>query len=249
MIQESFIFLPKIGKKREQQLWENGLFNWDCFLKTDSIKGINKQRKKQFDQTLTLWKLNHQKENHRFFYFHLPLSEHFRLYHLFQDDILYVDIETTEYYGDITVVGLYNGDETITLVQGHNLCPHYLKHILDKHKLLVTYNGSSFDIPILERFLGEKICMPHIDLRHVCAKIGLQAPLKVVEKILNIKRGDYVDGLAGEDAVSLWYLWKTTKKETYLEKLIAYNREDIVNLEPIAQYAIPRLWKKIRESV
>ncbi len=248
MITESFIFLPTIGKKREQQLWNNGVTSWKDFLGTDTVKGITQQRKQALNDIIKLWNDNYVQKNHKFFYFNLPLREHFRLWELFKDDVLYIDIETTEYYGDITVVGCYDGEYTTTLVKGYNLTTENLRKVLDKYKLLITFNGSSFDIPLLEKFMGEKICIPHIDLRHVCAKVELKAPLKVVEQMLDIRREDHINGMKGEDAITLWYLWKSTRKDVYLEKLIAYNTEDIVNLEPIAEHAIPKLWHNIKNN-
>ena len=40
---------------------------------------------------------------------------------MFISDTLALDIETSNYYGDVTVVGLYNGEDVVTLVRGFNL--------------------------------------------------------------------------------------------------------------------------------
>ena len=49
MITQSFIFLPGIGYKKEKELWQLGIVNWDIFLKTKIIKSISKKRKIFYD--------------------------------------------------------------------------------------------------------------------------------------------------------------------------------------------------------
>ncbi len=249
MITESFIFLPSIGRKMEQKLWAKGVSHWDDFLSKDNIAGIGAKRKAQLDNSLGLWRKQYEQKDPRWLACNLARREHFRLWNEFKDNVLYLDIETTEYYGDITVVGLYDGEDCKSFVRGCNLDRDVLLEIFRQHKLLVTFNGASFDIPILERFLGEKILLPHIDLRQVCAKTGYAAPLKVVEEMLGIEREHETAGIRGDDAISLWYLWRNTGKQKYLEQLLAYNMADVVNLEPIANHTIPLLWKKVKESV
>jgi len=48
------------------------------------------------------------------------------------------------------------------------------------------------------------------------------------------------------EAVYLWHQFKSTGNKKYLDLLVKYNEEDIVNLKPLAEYAIPELWNKIR---
>ena len=45
MIKNSFIFLEKVSKRKEQSIWKQGIKTWQEFLKTDSIKGISQQKK------------------------------------------------------------------------------------------------------------------------------------------------------------------------------------------------------------
>src|SRR5690606_10514119 len=128
---------------------------------------------------------------------HLPDSEHWRLYDQFKDEAVYLDIETNGYRNGITIIGLSDGVDTKTMVRGHNFDKRMLTKELSKYKLIVTFNGQSFDIPVLERFFGIHVRVPHIDLRFVCQRAGLAGGLKSIEKQLNIKRRDSVDGLSG----------------------------------------------------
>ena len=61
---------------------------------------------------------------------------------------VYLDIETTgldRYFNDITTIALYDGHVIKTYVQGQNL-DDFIEDIY-KYKVIVTYNGKSFDIP------------------------------------------------------------------------------------------------------
>ena len=71
---------------------------------------------------------------------------------------------------------------------------------------------------------------------------GIRGGLKKIEKQFEIERPEGIDGLNGLDAVKLWRRFERFKDESALEKLIAYNRADVVNLERLAEetYTIMR---------
>jgi uncharacterized protein YprB with RNaseH-like and TPR domain len=60
--------------------------------------------------------------------------------------------------------------------------------------------------------------------------------LKVIEKKLGVMRPDYLAYLDGYDAVMLWNRYRNGE-EWALDKLIEYNREDVVNLKALVEYA------------
>ena len=246
MIRNSFIFLDKIGPIKEKNIWDQGINSWDSFL-DNNIFGISRYRKPYYDRQILNARKNLYLDNSAYFTKILPLSDHWRLYNYFKEDAVFLDIETSSYYGNVTVVGLYDGVETKTMVRGMNLDKENLKKELQKYKLIVTFNGLSFDIPFLKRYFGNIIPdIPHLDLRHVCAKIGLKGGLKIIEEIMEIKRPNQLKNYHGDDAVMLWEMYRATGKEKYLNLLVEYNEEDIVNLKPIAEYAIKELWKKTK---
>ncbi|MBU2637788.1 MAG: ribonuclease H-like domain-containing protein [Nanoarchaeota archaeon] len=238
--------LDKVGLKKENSIWKQGIETWNDFLATE-VKGISKTRKPEYDRIIRLAKLNLDYENTLHFRETLPSSEMWRIYPEFKDKTAYLDIETSGYY--ITVVGIYNGYEVKHFVKGFNLNKEALLRELYKYKVLVTFNGSSFDIPMLERFLRHKIRIAHIDLRHVCARIGLKGGLKSIEKQLCIKRMKEVDGMTGEQGVYCWEIFQHTGKKEYLDLLLKYNAEDVLNLKPLAEYAVKELWKKTRGAI
>jgi uncharacterized protein YprB with RNaseH-like and TPR domain len=52
-----------------------------------------------------------------------------------------------------------------------------------------------------------------------------------------------LDGLSGREAVQLWQAYRLGH-DSALETLLRYNREDIINLKPLAGLAYKRLREK-----
>ena len=65
MIQNSFIFLPKVSHKKEQNIWKQCINNWDDFLNTKDIKSISKKAKAFYDMKIREAKQELAKEKHR----------------------------------------------------------------------------------------------------------------------------------------------------------------------------------------
>ncbi|OYT32767.1 exonuclease [Candidatus Woesearchaeota archaeon] len=246
MLEQSFIFLPKVGERTEKKIWSTGIKNWTDFITTKKIKGLTQARKEALEWNIKHAKKAKKEENIRYFHYYFPQKEHWRLWNEYKDEALFLDIETNGYYGGITVVGLYDRIETKSLVRGFNLHRRILQKEIAKYKMIVTFNGRSFDIPVLKKYFNIDFEMPHIDLRFVCQRLGYTGGLKKIEEKLGIKREKEIQGMTGEDAVTLWHLWRKTGDKEHLEKIVKYNEEDIVNLLPLAKQVIPLLWKKTR---
>ena len=242
MIKNSFIILDGIGKQKEKSLWDNGVADWDSFLEAKRIRSISEPRKCYFDRQLIKAKHELRDGNSKFFTNVLPSAETWRLYRHFKEDCLFLDIETSNYYGNITVIGMSDGNETKQMVRGFNLDKSVLKKELEKYKILVTFNGKSFDVPVINKFFNKVVPeIPHIDLRHVCRKIGLTGGLKLIEKQIGIKRDFAVQNLGSEDAIYLWDRWQKTGDRKWLEMLTKYNEEDTVNLKQLMEHCYSRL--------
>ena len=248
MIERSFIFLDKIGEKTEQDIWSLGIDTWNKFISREKIPFISKHRKMYYNRSLVEAKHALYNSDTKFFYVHMPKNQTWRLFNFFHDEAVYLDIETSGIYGDPTVIGLFDGLKTKIMVKDINLNPRILRKELERYKILITFNGRSFDVPVLNRFYPGVIPeIPHIDLRFACQSIGLKGGLKSIEKQLGIKRESEVEGMCGEDAVELWWLYKRTGNPEYLNKIIKYNEEDIINLKPIAEFTYKRLKAGIEE--
>ena len=249
MITNSFIFLERIGNKLEQNIWRNGIHDWDSFLRRNSIKGLSRHRKLYYNRKI----LNARKALYNFDSCHflklLPHSEMWRLYDFFKEDVVFLDIETTglsKNEDDITVFGLYDGLNTKIMIKGINLDCNALKKELQKYKLIITFNGASFDIPFIEkRYPNLLPKIPNFDVKSATDRLGLKGGLKNIEKTLGIKRSNIVDKFYGGDALTLWRMYRATGDDYYLNLLVEYNEYDIVNLKTVAEHCVKKLKEKM----
>ena len=174
-----------------------------------------------------------QQKNPGYFADNLPSAEHWRLFPEFRDTVVYLDIETTgldTWNTQITTIATYDGSTVKTYVNGRNLDD--FKKDIKRYKVIITYNGKTFDVPCIESVLGIDVNHVHIDLRYVLKSLGYSGGLKNCEKALGLDRGD-LDGVDGYFAVLLWKEFKRTRDEKILDTLLAYNVEDVVNLEAL----------------
>ncbi len=242
MIENTFLFLPGVGEKTEQKIWQQGITNWNEFLETSNVKGLGDGRKVHADEQIVKAKKSVREGKAKFFTDRLPKSAHWRLYNKFRDETVFLDIETSGGYGYITVIGLFDGYDVKHFVKGANMEKTALKEELEKYSLIATFNGRSFDIPVINKYFKDVVPeIPHMDLRHVCSQLGLTGGLKKIEKELDLERETLVDGMAGGDAVILWDKFQATRNKKYLKQLLQYNAEDIINLKPLAEYVFEEL--------
>jgi uncharacterized protein len=242
MIRKSFIILERVGRRLEENLWSQGIHTWKDFLERERISGISARVKPYHDRKI----LEAQKALYTFDsrYFKDKLADTWRLYRFFHDDAVFLDIETSGlgHQSYVTVVGLYDGLSTKSMIRGINLDPAALKEELSRYKVIITFNGALFDLPFLNRrYPGVIPEIPHIDLRPVCAKVGLSGGLKSIERQLGIKRRQLVENLSGGDALLLWRRYLATGDDHYLNLLVEYNEEDCINLRTLADHAIGKL--------
>jgi uncharacterized protein YprB with RNaseH-like and TPR domain len=163
----------------------------------------------------------------------IPANQHWRFFPEFRDSTAYLDIETTglDSWGhEITTIALYDGNSIFTYVQGQNL--DAFEEDIQRYRVIVTYNGKCFDIPFIESYFRMKVPQVHIDLRYLLRSLGYTGGLKGCEKKAGIDRKE-LEGVDGYFAVLLWQDYQRTKNEKALETLLAYNIQDVVNLETL----------------
>ena len=236
MLKNSFIQIRGIGKKKEKYLWKAGILDWDYYIiySKNFCNNYNKNRQ-YLDIENCIDNLN--KRNAKYFYNILPSSESWRLYKEFQNNSLYVDIETNGgdfYSGYITTIATYDGKDIRYYINGRNL-DDFIDDISD-YKILITYNGKLFDIPYIENYFNIKLDHGQIDLRYTLNSLGYKGGLKSCEKQLGLNRNglDHVDGFF---AIHLWNDFYYNANQKALETLLAYNIEDCINLEKLMQTA------------
>jgi hypothetical protein len=232
MLSRTFCHLPRVGLKTERMLWSRGISDWEDFLQRSQEVLSDGQRRR----LLPLVRSSREelrRGNAGFFSETLPGSETWRLFDRFRHTAAYVDIETTGTGGGldhITTIALYDGSRVKTYVHGRNL-ERFADDILG-YSLLVTFNGTCFDVPFLRREMAIERPAAHIDLRFVLRALGFSGGLKACEIKMGLDRG-LLCGVDGYDAVLLWRAFEATGDERFLNTLLAYNVEDVINLETL----------------
>jgi hypothetical protein len=245
MIRNTFSILCGIGEKLERRLWREGILTWNDFVGSAPPAFLSAPRKALHDELLAEAEERLAAGDAAWFVDLLKPGEQWRLFDVWRNETVYLDIETNGLPADeggvATVVGLYDGADYRAFVRGEGLTPRALTDALAPYKQVVTFFGSVFDIPFLYRALpGFRMKIPHFDLCFAGKKVGLGGGLKKVEVTLGIKRDGDVVGLTGYDAVHLWRRARTGDGAT-LDRLITYNREDTVNLARVAREVYGRL--------
>jgi uncharacterized protein YprB with RNaseH-like and TPR domain len=236
MLKRTFIHLPGVGPRREAHIWRQGLSTWEEFLAAKRVRGLSRERLGWLKGELQ-GSLAHL-EDAAYFARRLRAGEHWRLFSHFRPRTAYLDIETTGTVWPglwVTVVGLYDGRNLRQFVQGYNL--EEFPQTLGEFDLLVTFNGTQFDLPVLQAYFPQLSLPPaHVDLRFLMARLGFKGGLKKIEPRFGIHRPDEVDGMDGYMAVLLWERYQRGDRGA-LDLLLTYNREDVVNLEVLMDAA------------
>ncbi|MBM4248049.1 MAG: exonuclease [Euryarchaeota archaeon] len=247
MLRRSFVLLRGVGRRTERHLRSLGVVDWKGFLAAPQIAGIGKARKAALDAHLRALDRCLERGNAATLAQALPPSEKWRLYPDFRDRAAFLDIETTglDLPATVTVVGITVGRDHTPLVRGVNLSKAAIERALRPARIIVTFNGSSFDLPALRMaFPGLELDLPHIDLRHLAPRAGIRGGLKKVERILGIRRAREVRMLCSHDAVYLWRIWERKRSGNALRLLIDYNRADVENLRAVADAVVDIMARK-----
>ena len=117
----------------------------------------------------------------------------------------------------------------------------HLVDLLEGHDILVTYNGKSFDIPLLESRLilngwrRDLRKLPHLDLLHCCRRVyGLRlqrCALKNMEEVILGKHR--ADDLPGAEAPGRFFDYLKTREFSLLQDVLSHNLEDVISLAQI----------------
>lgn len=242
MLTKTFCHIPGIGYLTERALWAEGCEDWDTFLRSPEAFHVGAPGTEAVVREVETSKAKLESGEHQYFKRKLGMSEAWRAWPEFRSSCVYLDIETNGgQSGDaITMIGLYDGREFRCLVKGEDLAS--FPDIISNYSMVVTFYGAAFDLPMLQRlFRNVRFDQIHLDLCPTLRRLGLRGGLKKIEKQLGISRVDEADGLNGLDAIRLWNAYSRRGDEKALETLIAYNREDVINLEKLAEYAYENL--------
>lgn len=242
MLQRTFQHIPGVGPWREKDLWARGFKTWDDYpaagegiaitRKTDDIA---RERLAQGREALERGDLRRLAEL-------IPPREHWRLYPEFHQDAVYFDIETDGREAQApTVVSLFDATGLHVFIQGRNM--EELPEAMAARRLWVTFNGSTFDVPVLRNYFGAgRFPVPdaHIDLRFVTRRLGLGGGLKEIEGKIGAERPQHMKGVNGYDAVLLWRAYTRRGDVEALRFLVEYNLYDSFQLRTLMDVAYNR---------
>jgi uncharacterized protein YprB with RNaseH-like and TPR domain len=229
MLTRTFCHLKGIGPKSEARLWSRGVLTWDDLERIPA--GFFSPRKDAL--------LREQTREARtalvggdlaYFLARVPAANRVRVLPHAAGSIAYVDIETTglSAFDRITTIALYDGVTMRTYVRGRDL--ERFAADIRPYRLLVTYNGNRFDMPLLRQEFGDIFGQPHLDLCPVMHAHGFWGGLKNCERHLGFQRRT-PDEMNGAVAVELWHRYERTGDRAALDMLLAYNAEDVRALE------------------
>lgn len=182
----------------------------------------------------------------------LPLHYWRDLYERHKKTALCLDIEVTKYKGAPSVVGLYQPKDGLIecqqFVKGKDLNRENLAQAFKSCTMLITFNGKKFDVPRIKgEFPGVIPNVQNIDLYRIAKRLDLQANLKVLENTFGIERLDPRTKERGI-AVKLWKRYVAYRDEKALALLLEYNKQDTVNLYPLAE-ELMKLINAKRETI
>ncbi len=235
-----------MGPITEAGLWREGIRDWAELRDRLSTLGMSDSRERRLASELAASERALAEGDAAWFGRRLPEREHWRMHAEFRERIAFLDIETTglsPYGGIVTVVTVHGGGATRTFIAGESL--EELPAYLGRFPILVTFNGSRFDVPFLEACFPQFVAPPvHIDLRFVLYRLGHAGGLKRIEERLGVGDRTGVEGVHGLDAVRLWQEYRRGSSAA-LDRLVRYNRADTVNLEPLLEYATTALERRL----
>jgi uncharacterized protein YprB with RNaseH-like and TPR domain len=244
MLDQTFVHVQGIGPATERRLWASGFSTWDACFQNPNDLPLGPAARRRLLGELEASRAALAAGDSRYFASALQPRDHWRGIRHFRR-VGYLDIET-DGGTTITVIGLYDGVRVRQYVRGDNL--DVFPEEVEGYDALVTFFGSGFDLPMLRMgFPGLTFDALHVDLCYALRRLGYRGGLKAIEERVGIHRGAQTHGLDGWDAVRLWMEYRAGSEDS-LATLLAYNSDDIVNLEPLLDLAYEGLCRQARDG-
>jgi len=237
VIRRTFQLVPGVGPWREKDLWAHGLPDWDA-LRAGGESVLGAPLLDELCRAVNRAEAALGRGDIPALAALLPLREHWRLWPLVREQVLCLDVEADGATERLlpTVVGVLDPDGLHTFVAGRNL--DALPGRLAAHPFWVTFNGTSFDLPVLRRTFPELPAPQlHLDLRGITRRMGLGGGLKAIEDRLGIARPPHLRGTGGREAVSLWRAYRRSGEIDVLRALVEYNLYDALQLRAVGDHA------------
>ena len=243
LLRRSFQHLPGISAAEEARLWAEGISDWADLIRHTPVQlDMYRKRGSALQSAVEASEEALANRDVAFFANRLPKREHYRIAASFPERCVFLDIESTglsTYYDQVTLVG-WSVDDTYTVLIDPGRIEE-LERRLHEHAMVVTFNGSLFDLPFLaRRFKKSWSGLCHVDLRYLAKRVGLTGGQKKIEGELGLTREASLEGITGAEAVALWFDYKEGDLDA-LRELIRYNHADIEGMKFLFEEVIRRV--------
>lgn len=239
MISESFLHCKGIGPVKLEQLKKSGIKNWNDALSCPSKIPFKAPLATDLIEEIIRSKIAFEQRDIRYLANTFVPQDQWRILDHFFDEASFFDIETSglSYYDITTLIVCYHKGKLYEYVADENL--NEFLNLLEDIKLLVSFNGASFDVPrILDTFHIPELPCAHIDLRWLCYHGKYRGGLKSIADSMGHKRPPGLSEVDGADAISLWNEWKYDQNRESRSLLIRYCQADVILLYLVAVRAL-----------
>lgn len=231
-----FELFPHIGAERGRALLREGCLCWrDLLDAAHPLAGLDRAAWDEARAAAEAALRALGSGDAAYFTARLPPREQWRVLAHWFDHASFFDIETNGLDADsiVTLVCCYHRGRPLRFLADENL-DDFLD-LLDEIRLLVSFNGASFDVPrVLDRFHIPALPCAHVDLRWLCHHAGWRGGLKAIERALGLRRPPDLEGLGGAEAVWLWQAWHDRQDALARRTLERYCAADTVMLQMLA---------------
>lgn len=247
MLRATFQHLVRgISAEKEAALWRKGIFTWEDFEQAHiAQQSLFQDGSADTYSPFLAAKKALKTEDAAFFSHHLGPREQFRIPLTFPHRTVFLDIETTglsRYYDIITMVGWSYQGRYGAYIRGQD--ENELRSVMNDALVIVTFNGSLFDIPFLRiGYPDLRIPQVHIDLRFLSKRANLTGGQKTIEDEIGFKRPPEILDIRGEAAPVLWHRYRRGNIEA-LKLLVEYNLYDIEGMKFIFDKVTAKLLKR-----
>jgi uncharacterized protein YprB with RNaseH-like and TPR domain len=260
LIRGAFAHLPGIGPERLRRLRVAGVNDWRALLEDPGLLHMGPARLDRLRDAVQRCEEAVQRNDIGYLVSRFKQQDRWRILGTWFECATFFDIETSglDWDSEVTMVACLHRGQLHSFLKGESL--DAFLDLLDDVDLLVSFNGTSFDVPRIEDAFHIPDCpCPHVDLRWLCYHASLSGGLKSIETQVGIRRPDDLLTIDGEQAGWLWNMWEQDGDRKARRVLERYCGADVLALQLLAAHLLDlngckvesetadELWNKLPE--